>query len=154
MEEGPQISINPLKIFAFSLAFSYIIAEVLNIYLKLNIIINLIGLFFLFLFLIIFFISTRMFFTHNEKLHPSTSTNKIIKTGIYSYSRNPIYISFVGFQMSMFLIFGNMLYFISSISLFFWIHFMVIPREEEYLKEKFQEQYERYAVNVPRWIIY
>ena len=154
MEDGPKIKINPLKIFTFSLAFSFIIGEASNIYLSLNIIINLVGLFLLFFFFIIFFISARMFFTYNEKLQPQTSTNKIIKTGIYSYTRNPIYLSFVGFQMSMFLSFGNIFYFVSSISLFFWIHFMVILREEKYLEKKFQDQYVRYCANVPRWIIY
>ena len=152
MEDQPNININPLKFFVFSLSISFIIGELLNLKISIPYIINLIGLFFLFIFIIIFFVSARMFFLHNEKLLPSTSSYKIIKTGIYSYTRNPIYLSFVGFQLGMFLLFENVIYFFSSIILFYWIHFFVVTEEESYLTRKFGEKYSRYKANVSRWL--
>ena len=71
-----------------------------------------------------------------------------------SVTRNPIYISFVGFQISMFLLFGNLMYLLSSILLFLWIHFFVVLREESYLSNKFGQEYEKYRRNVPRWILF
>ena len=61
---------------------------------------------------ILFFSSRNAFNAHEEKLLPHTETNKIIKTGIYAYSRNPIYLCFVLFHFGMFLIFENIMYFI------------------------------------------
>ena len=95
-----------------------------------------------------------MFFIHNEKLAPSTPSDKIIKTGIYAYTRNPIYVAFIGFQISMFLVFGNIFYVLSSIFLSIWIHFFVIIPEENYLIKKFGNEYERYKKNVGRWIFF
>ena len=153
MEDFAKVTSNPMRIFGFSLATAYIIGEVFDIYYNLYKFINLIGLILFFLFLLIFYLSVKIFLIHKEKLSPSTPTYKIIKTGVYSYSRNPIYCSFVGFQLSMFLVFENIMYLISSICLFYWIHYYVILREEEYLLKKFGKKYGHYQYNVPRWFL-
>ena len=153
MRENPKIYFNPLKIFVISLVSSYMIGEIFNINIPLPLSINIIGFFLLIVFFLIFFICARTFFLHNEKLPPSTPTEKIIKSGIYSYTRNPIYIAFVGFQISMFLLFANLIYLLSSVSLFLWIHFFVVLREETYLTSKFGEEYKKYMSSVPRWIL-
>ena len=141
-------------IFVISLTLCFFIGEVISREIYMPLLINLVGVFTLFMFIFIFIISIRMFFIHKEKLPPSTPTIKIIKTGIYSYSRNPIYVSFIGFQISMFLIFENVLYLVSSIMLFFWIHYFVIIPEEKYLEKKFGEEYKRYKINVSRWLFF
>ena len=79
---------------------------------------------------------------------------KLIKTGIFAYSRNPIYIAFVLFHLSMFLTFENVMYFLSSIGLAYWINNYVIKPEEEYLLKKFDDEYIRYKNAVSRWIFY
>ena len=154
MKDNAKICFSPLKIFVISLSFSCLVGEIFDINMKLSLLINLIGLFFLIVFFATFFICARIFFLHNEQLHPSTPTEKIIKNGIYSYTRNPIYISFVGFQISMFLLFGNLIYLLSSLSLFLWIHFFVVLHEETYLSNKFGQEYEKYKSTVPRWIFF
>ena len=50
-------------------------------------------------------------------LSHNKNTERLIKTGIFAYSRNPIYIAFVLFHFSMFLTFENVVYFLSSIGL-------------------------------------
>mgnify|MGYP001239726022 CR=1 FL=1 len=154
MKDEANIHFNPLKIFVISLSFSYLIGEIFDINMRLTLLINIIGLFLLIVFFVSFFICARIFFLHNEQLPPSTPTEKIIKSGIYSYTRNPIYISFVGFQISMFLLFGNIIYLLSSLLLFLWIHFFVVLREETYLFNKFGQEYEKYKSTVPRWIFF
>jgi len=154
MHDGPKVKANPLRIFVILLAISFVLGEIINAYLKLPTLINIIGVFSLILFFLLFFISARMFFIHNEKLAPSTPSDKIIKTGIYAYTRNPIYVAFIGFQISMFLVFGNIFYVLSSIFLSIWIHFFVIIPEENYLIKKFGNEYERYKKNVGRWIFF
>ncbi len=103
---------------------------------------------------IVFFSSRNAFNAHEEKLLPQTETNKIIKTGIYAYSRNPIYLCFVLFHFGMFLTFENIMYFLCSIGLFFWLNNFVIYEEEKYLQDKFGEEFERYCNSVKRWIFF
>tara|TARA_Y100000590_G_C15695921_1_gene1005098 strand:+ start:1721 stop:2185 length:465 start_codon:yes stop_codon:yes gene_type:complete len=154
MKDKAEVKLNPLMIFVISLTLCFFIGELISKEIYMPLLINLFGVFTLFMFIFIFIISIRMFFIHKEKLPPSTPTIKIIKTGIYSYSRNPIYVSFIGFQISMFLIFENVLYLVSSIMLFFWIHYFVIIPEEKYLEKKFGEEYKRYKINVSRWLFF
>ena len=85
---------------------------------------------------------------------PINQTNKIIKTGIFAYSRNPIYLCFVLFHFGMFLTFENIMYFLCSIGLFFWLNNFVIYEEEKYLKDKFGDEFERYCNSVKRWIFF
>ena len=62
-----------------------------------------------------------------KKTHdPTSTTNRIIKTGIFAYTRNPIYLAFVMFFLSMFLVFENVMYFLSAVGLAFWLHNYVI----------------------------
>ena len=78
----------------------------------------------------------------------------LIKTGIFAYTRNPIYLSFVLFHFSMFLVFENVMYFLTAIILFIWIHNYVIKPEEEYLANTFGDEYTRYKEAVSKWIIF
>ena len=76
------------------------------------------------------------------------------ETGIYAYTRNPIYLAFVGFNLSMFLVFENVMYFISSIGLSLWLHHWVIKVEEEYLLDKFSDEFTHYKSSVKRWLFF
>ena len=107
--------------------------------------INLFGIFLIFIAPIIFFTSRNAFYAHDENLLPQTDTDKIIKTGIYAYSRNPIYLSFVLFHLGMFLTFENIMYFLCSIGLFFWLNNYVIEEDEKFLNNKFKDEFTRYS---------
>ena len=58
------------------------------------------------------------------------------------------------FLFGMFLTFENIMYFICSIGLFFWLNNFVIYEEEKYLKDKFGDEFERYCNSVKRWILF
>ena len=103
---------------------------------------------------VFFFSAFNLFKSYNENPRPKTESNRLIKTGIFAYSRNPIYIAFVLFHFSMFLTFENVLYFLSSLGLFFWINNFVIPAEEIYLKNKFGDEFDRYILAVKRWLFF
>tara|TARA_B100001123_G_C15042527_1_gene920095 strand:+ start:253 stop:717 length:465 start_codon:yes stop_codon:yes gene_type:complete len=154
MNQGPNVKGNPLRIAVGLLVVSYLMGEFLlpkypTIYfVKLVGIIGLIGS------SAIFFAGFNAFKIYDENPVPSSNTNKIIKTGIFAYTRNPIYLSFVIFLLSMFFIFENVMYFLSSISIGIWLHNYVIKEEEKFLIENFTEEFERYMANVKRWIFF
>ena len=154
MNNGPIISGNPLRIAVGLLVVSYIIGEFVIPKYPLLYFFKLIGILGLITSVAIFFIGFNIFNAYDENPVPTTTTNRIIKTGIFAYSRNPIYLSFVLFHISMFLVFDNVMYFLSSVGLAFWLHHYVIKAEEDFLLTKFSEEYERYKNAVSRWIFF
>ena len=151
---GPNVKGNPLYVSVYLLILSYLIGEFVLPKYPMLYIFNFLGLFLIIVSPIIFFSSRNAFYAHNENLLPQTDTDKIIKTGIYAYSRNPIYLSFVLFHLGMFLTFENTMYFLSSIGLFFWLNNYVIKEEEDFLKDKFKEDFTRYCKSVKKWIFF
>ena len=151
---GPEIRGNPLYISVYLLIGSYIIGEFIFPKYPLVYIINLLGVFFIIVAPLIFFSSRNAFYAHDENPMPQTDTLKLIKTGIYAYSRNPIYLSFIMFHFGMFLTFENVMYFLSSIGLFIWLNYKVILEEELFLENKFKDEFNRYRQSVKKWILF
>ena len=115
---------------------------------------HLIGIMGLILTLALFFASLNLFNSYKENPTPQADTKRIIKTGIYAYCRNPMYLAFIAFHFNMFLIFENVAYFFSAIGFFIWINNYVIPIEESYLQEKFGDEYSRYLQAVKKWMFF
>jgi len=151
---GPAVKGNPLRISVLLLVISYVVGEFFIPHYPLFNLLNLIGIIVLILSLALFFSSFSMFNSYKENPSPQSNTKRLIKTGIFAYCRNPMYLAFISFHFSMFLTFENVAYFLSAIGLFIWINHNVIPIEESYLKEKFGDEYERYVQAVKKWIFF
>ena len=151
---GPAVKGNPLMVFVVLLVVSYIIGEfIIPKYVLLNLF-NLVGIIGLIISLAIFFTSLNLFNSYKENPIPQANTKRIIKTGIFAYCRNPMYLAFISFHFSMFLTFENVANFLSAIGLFIWINHYVIPIEENYLQEKFGDEYDRYLLAVKKWMFF
>ena len=151
---GPKVKGNPLTISVYLLVISYILGEFILPKYPLIYLLNLIGILLIILSPTIFFSSRNAFYAYNENPLPQSESETIIKTGIYAYSRNPIYLSFVTFHFGMFLTFENVMYLLCSVGLFFWLNNFVIKEEEIYLNNKFKTEYSRYCEQVKKWILF
>jgi len=151
---GPAIKGNPLKMFVYLLVLSYVVGEFIIPKYTLISLLNIAGLIGLITSLALFFSSLNLFNSYKENPTPQTHTKRIIKTGIFAYCRNPMYMAFILFHFSMFLTFENVAYFLSAFGLFIWINNFVIPKEERYLIETFGEEYDRYIVAVKKWMFF
>ncbi len=151
---GPAVKGNPLIIFVILLVVSYFIGEfIIPKYQLLNLF-NLIGITGLIISLVIFFISLNLFNSYKENPIPQANTKRVIKTGIFAYCRNPMYLAFISFHFSMFLTFENVANLLSAVGLFIWTNHYVIPIEENYLQEKFGDEYDRYLLAVKKWMFF
>ena len=151
---GPAVKGNPLIIFVILVVVSYIIGEfIIPKYVLVNLL-NLVGVIGLIISLAIFFTSLNLFNSYKENPTPQANTKRIIKTGIFAYCRNPMYLAFISFHFSMFLTFENVANLLSAIGLFIWINHYVIPIEENYLQEKFGDVYDRYLQAVKKWMFF
>ena len=151
---GPMVQGNPLRIFVYILVISYVLGEFIIPKYTIIYLFNMVGLIGLIVSLIFFFSGFNLFKSYKENPTPTSDTNRLIKTGIFAYTRNPIYLALVLFQFSMFLVFENVMYILSSLGLFIWLNNYVIKAEEDYLKNKFRDEFDRYCGAVKRWLIF
>ena len=85
-------------------------------------------------------------------LDPHGSAKHLVTSGIYRYTRNPIYLGFllmvIGLPLNSGLYWGLMLapFYMMTMTR------LVIEREEAYLGKKFRDQYTSYTSRVRRWL--
>jgi hypothetical protein len=78
--------------------------------------------------------------------------SKLATAGPYAHVRNPIYFGSVILGFGMVLIIGDRRLLIPCALTFQALYFGLIPAEEEFLGQKFPEEYEAYCRNVPRLV--
>lgn len=83
---------------------------------------------------------------------PNHPTSALVTTGIFRYTRNPIYMTFTLFVAGFGLLFSNLWALLLLILILIIIHYGVIVREERYLARKFGDNYRQYKASVRRWI--
>lgn len=85
-------------------------------------------------------------------IEPWKPTNAIISDGIYSLSRNPVYVAMIFICLGVTLIFNSLWFLPFLILVLLVMHYGVILREEKYLEKKFGTEYSDYKREVRRWI--
>ncbi len=78
--------------------------------------------------------------------------NKLITSGIYKYSRNPMYLGLLTIVISTTIFYLNIFSITTPIIFYFWINKFQIKREEIFLTEKFGKEYLLYMTKTRRWI--
>lgn len=96
-------------------------------------------------------LARREFALYGQPTEPGHPTSKIVKTGIFAISRNPLYLGGVvvllGIALSL-----NMLWAVVTLLVSMALsHYILIIPEEQYLAAKFGKEYEGYAASVRRW---
>lgn len=85
-------------------------------------------------------------------LDPRKPTKVLVTSGIYRFTRNPIYLGFVliliGFPLTM----GNYWGAILVLPLVTFMNNLIIKHEEAYLEKEFKDQFVDYCSHVKRWL--
>src|SRR5262245_19936500 len=77
--------------------------------------------------------------------------DKLVTTGVFAYSRNPIYLAFGLILIGQFLVFPNWIPLVYVAAGSWLIHRQVL-REEEFLKKHYGKEYEAYRNTVRRYL--
>lgn len=97
-------------------------------------------------------LARREFARYAQPTDPGIPTSKIITKGVFSITRNPLYLGGVfflaGISLAFHLTWGLILLVPSMVA----CHFILIVPEEKYLAARFGEEYRVYVANVHRWI--
>ena len=82
---------------------------------------------------------------------PTDPPTKLVVSGLYLYSRNPIYIGYVVFLCGESFFLGQAVLLLYAAATFLGAHVAVVLLEEPPLRMKFGDAYLEYAKQVPRW---
>jgi protein-S-isoprenylcysteine O-methyltransferase Ste14 len=97
-------------------------------------------------------LARREFAYFSQPTDPGHPTSKVVKTGVFAISRNPLYLAsvlvFLGLALTL-----NILWAVVMLlpSIIICLYVLIIP-EEQYLAEKFGEEYKEYTASVHRWL--
>lgn len=97
-------------------------------------------------------LARREFARYRQPTDPGLPTSEIISTGVFSISRNPLYLGGVFTLAGISLAFHLPWVLILLIPSMVACHYILIAPEENYLAARFGEQYRIYAATVHRWI--
>ncbi len=85
-------------------------------------------------------------------INPSQPTTAIVSDGVFSLSRNPIYLSMTLLYIGIALIFSALWALLLLLPLLVIVQIGVVKREEIYLERKFGDEYLRYKASIRRWV--
>ena len=83
---------------------------------------------------------------------PGKPTTQIVESGIYRFSRNPLYLGLLAVLFGLSLSINIVWWAILTLPMFFALQHLLILPEEQYLLSRFGEQYSTYMSRVRRWL--
>jgi protein-S-isoprenylcysteine O-methyltransferase Ste14 len=95
--------------------------------------------------------ATREFEKYNTPHNFNTSTT-LVTSGVYKFSRNPIYLGMILGLVGVAILFQNLFSFLAPILFFLIIEFRFIPFEEEKMAVEIGPGYNDYQQRVRRWV--
>lgn len=88
---------------------------------------------------------------HGQPTDPGLPTSKLVTTGVFSVSRNPLYFGGIGLLAGIALVLNLRWSLVLLLPAFAACHYLLIAPEESYLAAKFGIEYAQYAASVRRW---
>lgn len=85
-------------------------------------------------------------------IEPWKTTHKLVTSGIYRFSRNPIYLGLTIIGVGVSFGINSLTVLLSIVPFIYLINKFVIKKEEVYLEGKFKDEYKNYKSKVRRWI--
>jgi len=97
-------------------------------------------------------LARREFTRHGQPTDPGRPTSKVVTTGVFSVSRNPLYLGGVCILVGIALVLNLPWELVVLLPALVACHSVLIAPEERYLAATFGEEYRSYAAAVHRWI--
>ena len=151
-KDHASVKIHPPVLTLIFILIAYVIGRVVVLPVPLPPILRNIGLGLAGLGLVFGLLAFREFMKARKTLDPHSSVTTIVSSGIYRFTRNPIYLGFLCMLIGFPLTFGNFWGFILAPMFIWFMNHLVIEHEEAYLEKKFGEAYTSYKSRVRRWL--
>lgn len=98
-------------------------------------------------------IAITLFRRAGTEVSPTSKTNaKLVTTGPYAFTRNPMYSGVIIASLGVALFFGRRLMFLTPLIVFLITNFVLIPFEEAKMRRQFGAEFDAYTKRVRRWL--
>jgi protein-S-isoprenylcysteine O-methyltransferase Ste14 len=97
-------------------------------------------------------LARREFAHFSQPTDPGYPTSKVIRTGVFAISRNPLYLGAIIVLSGLALAFNMLWTLVMLLLSIILCHYVLIIPEERYLAAKFGEEYQEYTASVHRWL--
>jgi len=97
-------------------------------------------------------LARREFAHHGQPTDPGLPTKKIVTSGVFSFSRNPLYLGGILVIVGVALTTNVLWILVMLIPSIVICHYVLILPEERYLTAKFGREYKDYAATIHRWL--
>jgi protein-S-isoprenylcysteine O-methyltransferase Ste14 len=94
---------------------------------------------------------TRDILKKFETTHKFDTPVALVTGGVYTKTRNPMYLGMSLFLLGFAICFGNLFGLLTPVIFILIVNFKFIPFEEKMMEEKFGQEYINYKRNVGRW---
>lgn len=112
----------------------------------------LIGLFLLFPSIGIIFLAFKELNKHETTIYPDGEPDFLVMTGPFKFSRNPIYLGMFGIILATAFLMQSLSALMIPILFILILENTWIPHEEKKLQEKFNNEWDHYCAQTPKWI--
>jgi protein-S-isoprenylcysteine O-methyltransferase Ste14 len=89
---------------------------------------------------------------HGTTIKPFEVSSSLVRTGVFAFSRNPIYAGLIVFLVGLALLLGTLSPFAICIAFALLLHYRFVLMEERMLAERFGAEWQDYSVRVRRWL--
>ena len=144
--------IRPPFVYVSSIAVGLVVHWLWPVHLLPSSIIRPIGITLVVLAAALFVYSVRTFRKAGTPVPGNEPTTRIVRTGPYGFSRNPIYLAFTLFHIGIALWVNSVAVLLMLVPALVLMMLVVIPREERYLEGRFPAEYLEYKREVRRWL--
>jgi protein-S-isoprenylcysteine O-methyltransferase Ste14 len=96
-------------------------------------------------------LARREFARYRQPTDPGQPTSKVVTTGVFSISRNPLYLGSVAVILGVALLLNMPWALVTLLLAVLLCHSILILPEERYLAAKFGDEYKAYLASVHRW---
>lgn len=91
-------------------------------------------------------------FQHRTNILPHRAADRLVTSGPFAFSRNPIYLGNTTLLVGLAIVLPNPVFLIAAYLNVVLVSKLAIEREEAHLASCFKEAWHAYAARVPRWI--
>ncbi|MGQ0534138.1 MAG: methyltransferase family protein [Caulobacteraceae bacterium] len=97
-------------------------------------------------------VSIGQFFAVGTQVHPTSKTNnKLVTSGFFAFTRNPMYLGLTVFTLGAAVWFGRPLMYLAPVLVFAIANWVFIPFEEAKMRRQFGDVFGAYCERVRRW---
>lgn len=150
--KGPAVKIPPPLIFFGFMSAAIFVQREYPVLLPRFVFLEIVGGLLMLASIVIAALAWQRFRKADTHVEPWKPTSAIVADGVFSFSRNPMYVAMSLFVFSFGLIQGEILVMLSVIPAAVTVYFVAIKKEEAYLGRKFGDEYLDYKKKVRRWV--